>query len=87
MRVCVTRTRLFRHHVQIAYIGRMTRLQQWMTRNAKVDSEVARAVRRSRPQISRIRRGVTAASRVTAQRLEALTGIRWWHFMDAKKKG
>lgn len=64
----------------------MTRLQQWMTRHGKRDAEVARAVKRSRPQISRIRRGVTDASGITAHRLEALTGIKWWHFMDGKRK-
>ena len=60
----------------------MTKLQRWMTKNRKLDSEVARAVKRSRPQISRIRRGLTAASHGTAMRLQALTGIKWWHFME-----
>lgn len=63
------------------YLVRMTKLQHWMTKNSKVDADVARAVKRSRPQISRIRRGVTTASHDTARRLETLTGIRWWHFM------
>lgn len=60
----------------------MTKLQKWMDRNGKRDAHVARAIRLSRPQISRIRRGITGASRTTALRLEALTGIKWWHFMD-----
>lgn len=64
----------------------MTRLQQWMTKHDKKDGEVARAVKRSRPQISRIRRGIGTTSPKTAHRLEALTGIRWWNFVDAKGK-
>lgn len=82
--VCVTRTRGFSHHVLNSYIVSMTKLQHWMTKNGKHDAEVARAVKRSRPQISRLRRGKTAASHATAQRLELLTGIRWWHFMAKK---
>lgn len=83
--MCVTRTRQLSHEVLIGYFQHMTKLQLWMKRHGKVDAEVARAVKRSRPQISRIRRGVTAASHDTAQRLEALTGIRWWHFMAKAK--
>jgi len=69
----------------------MTALQQWMTKNGKLDGEVANAVKRSRPQISRIRRGITGASYKTALRLEKLTRIDWWHFMEpgqaAKRRG
>lgn len=65
----------------------MTKLQHWMTKHSKVDSEVARAVKLSRPQISRIRRGITAARPTTAHRLEALTGIKWWHFVTVQKRG
>lgn len=65
----------------------MTKLQQWMTKNGKLDGDVARAVKRSRPQISRLRRGKTGASHGTALRLEALTSIKWWHFMASPKRG
>jgi transcriptional regulator with XRE-family HTH domain len=64
----------------------MSKLQTWMTRNEKHDADVARLVRISRPQVSRIRRGVHAASEKTARRLETLTGIKWWHFMTIEKK-
>lgn len=84
--VCVTRTRPFSHHVLNSYIRCMTKLQLWMTKHGKVDSEVARAVKRSRPQISRIRRGITATTVTTAKRLEALTGIRFWNFIEASHK-
>lgn len=60
----------------------MTKLQKWMTANERNDADVARAVRRDRSQISRIRRGQTGASYKTALRLEVLTGIKWWHFME-----
>lgn len=63
----------------------MTKLQHWMSKNHKRDSDVARAVKRSRPQISRIRRGITAASHTTAIRLELLTGIKWHHFTQPPK--
>lgn len=62
----------------------MTKLQLWMTKHGKIDAEVARAVKRTRPQISRIRRGITGTTATTAKRLEALTGIKWFHFMDRK---
>lgn len=66
----------------------MTKLQHWMTKHQKLDSDVARAVKRSRPQISRIRRGLCAASHTTAIRLELLTGVKWYHFtQSAKTKG
>lgn len=85
-KVCVSRTARLSHHVRNPYINRMTRLQQWMTKNRKLDAEVARAVKRSRPQISRIRRGITAASVPTAHRLETLTGVKWWHFVAGEKR-
>jgi transcriptional regulator with XRE-family HTH domain len=59
----------------------MTKLQRWMHQHNKVDAEVAKAVKCSRPHISRVRRGVYGASPATAKRLEALTGIKWWHFV------
>lgn len=64
----------------------MTKLQQWMTKNGKRDGDVARAVRLSRPQISRLRRGLTGAKKASAVRLQALTGIKWWHFVDAPNR-
>lgn len=69
------------------YIRCMTKLQQWMTKHEQDDAAVARAVRLSRPQISRIRRGLHATRRTTADRLEKLTGIRWWHFMEIRPTG
>jgi len=60
----------------------MTKLQSWMTKNGKIDREIAQAVKVSRPQISRIRRGKIGASYKTAIRLEALTKIKWWNFVE-----
>lgn len=60
----------------------MTKLQRWMTKNNKCDAAVGRAIKRHRSHVGRLRRGKTAASHTTALRLEALTGIRWWNFMD-----
>lgn len=60
----------------------MNKLQQWMTKTANSDDAVARAVKRHRSQISRIRRGESTASLITAKRLEKLTGISWHHFFD-----
>lgn len=60
----------------------MQSLQRWMDRNKKVDADVADAVRISRPHVSRIRRGLTAASPEIARRLEALTGIKWFYFIE-----
>lgn len=86
IRVCVSCTARLSHGVRNAYFWPMTKLQHWMTKNQKLDSEVARVVKLSRPQISRIRRGVTAAGPLTAQKLEQLTGIKWWHFVIAQKR-
>lgn len=61
----------------------MTKLQRWMNQHNKVDAEVARAIKVSRPHISRVRRGITGASPGTAKQLEKLTGIKWWHFVGA----
>jgi transcriptional regulator with XRE-family HTH domain len=63
----------------------MRKLQQWMDRHKKKDEDVARAIRISRPQVSRIRRGITTASAITAHRLEALTGIKWFHFIERER--
>lgn len=63
----------------------MSKLQNWMTKNAKDDGDVAQAVKFSRPQISRIRRGKNAASPRLARALEKLTGIRWWNFVVKAK--
>lgn len=62
----------------------MTKLQAWMTKHDKWDADVARTVKRSRTQISRIRRGIVGASPTTARRLEALTKIKWWAFIGGK---
>lgn len=62
----------------------MTKLQAWMTKHDKRDADVARTVKRSRTQISRIRRGIVGASPATARRLETLTGIKWWAFIGGK---
>lgn len=59
----------------------MTKLQQWMDKNGLDDGALAKLVKRSRPQISRIRRGVVGASVATARALERVTGIKWWHFV------
>jgi len=64
----------------------MTSLQQLMDKHGIADAEVARAVNRSRCQISRLRRGVTVASHETALKLEALTGIPWWKFVDLRQR-
>lgn len=64
------------------YTKRMTKLQRWMTANQKDDAAMSRLVRLDRSQISRIRRGVTGASRATAIKLQLITGIRWWHFIE-----
>lgn len=63
----------------------MTKLQLWMNKNCMDDAAVARHIKLSRPQVSRIRRGLCAAKVDSAKRLEALTGIKWHTFMDAKK--
>lgn len=84
--MCITRTPHLSHGVQDSYIGCMSKLQTWMNKNGQVDADVARSTRLSRPQISRIRRGIHTASEKTARRLEALTGIKWWHFMTIEKK-
>lgn len=63
----------------------MTQLQRWMDKHDKLDGDVARLVKRSRSQISRIRRGVTGASPKTAKRLDALTGIRWFNFIEGRR--
>jgi len=56
-------------------------LQAWMTKHKMRDHQVARLVKRSRVQISRIRRGKTYTSVPTAMRLQKLTGIAWWNFI------
>lgn len=63
-------------------MARMTKLQKWMTANDRNDAAVGRAIKLDRSQVSRIRRGETGTSQKTALRLETLTGIKWWHFMD-----
>lgn len=63
-------------------MARMTKLQKWMTANERSDADVGRVIKLDRSQISRIRRGETGTSHKTALRLELLTGIKWWHFMD-----
>jgi transcriptional regulator with XRE-family HTH domain len=60
----------------------MMELQTWMDRHGKRDHQVAAAISISRPQVSRIRRGLTTASPDTAHKLEALTGIKWFHFLE-----
>jgi transcriptional regulator with XRE-family HTH domain len=60
----------------------MRKLQQWMDRNHKRDGDVAKAIRVSRPQVNRIRRGITTASPPTARKLEKLTGIKWFYFVE-----
>lgn len=57
-----------------------------MARKGQVDSQVAKAIGLSRPQVSRLRRGVTVASPATAHRLEKLTGIRWYVFIEKNKR-
>jgi plasmid maintenance system antidote protein VapI len=59
----------------------MTQLQRWMTKHSKGDAEVAATIKRSRSQISRLRRGITGASVNTALKLQGLTGIAWHHFV------
>lgn len=80
--LCVTDTLDLSHAVPKSHIGRMTILQRWMTKNGKRDDDVARAIKRDRSQISRIRRGVTGCSRGTAMKLQLLTSIRWHKFME-----
>lgn len=62
----------------------MTKLATWMKKNSVDDSDVARAVKRSRVQINRIRRGYSA-SVPTAMALEKHTGIKWWHFVKGAR--
>lgn len=59
----------------------MRSLQNWMRKNRKLDDDVARAINLSRSQVSRIRRGKSICTIDTAQKLEKLTGIRWFRFL------
>jgi transcriptional regulator with XRE-family HTH domain len=57
------------------------RLQIWMRKNALRDDDVARKIKVSRVQISRIRRGINGASVETAMKLQELTRIKWHNFI------
>jgi predicted DNA-binding transcriptional regulator AlpA len=67
-----------------------TPLQRWMSDGGLRDGDVAKLTGLSRPQVSRIRRGVLGASVPAAKRLETLTGLRYWKFLrqdDGRNKG
>lgn len=65
----------------------MDQLQAWMAARSENDHTLAPRVGVSRVQISRIRRGVTGASKPTAMRLQEVTGIPWYRFIDPKADG
>lgn len=60
----------------------MTNLQIWMMKEGVRDGDVARKIKLSRSQISRIRRGETGATHDTALKLAKLTGLDWWQFVQ-----
>lgn len=60
----------------------MHNLQEWMTENKESDETLAAKLAISRVQVSRIRRGINGASKATAQRIEALTGLPWHSFIE-----
>lgn len=68
----------------------MQKLQAWMDKKGWCDNDVAEALRGSRKisrvQVSRIRRGITGTSVLTAKALAALTGIRWSAFVEVPAK-
>ena len=64
-------------HIQV-----MTRLDRWMTDNEWDDAKMAEAIGRDRSQVSRIRRGLSGASKDTALKLATITGIAWHHFIE-----
>lgn len=56
-------------------------LSAWMRATGNTDQTIAAAVGISRVQANRIRRRVSGATKVTALRLQALTGIPWGTFI------
>lgn len=62
----------------------MQRLQQWMKDKGERDETLGPKVGVSRVQMSRIRRSINGASKTTALKLEELTGIPWYEFIDLK---
>lgn len=59
-----------------------TLLQQWMDAHSETDGTLADKLSISRAHISRIRRGVYGASKETALKIEAATGIAWHTFIE-----
>jgi transcriptional regulator with XRE-family HTH domain len=64
------------------YIAVMSRLQKWMEKTGETDLSLSQKLGISRVQVSRIRRGVNGASKATAQKIHALTGIPWPTFIE-----
>lgn len=69
--------------VHLVHIGPMTRLSDWMDAKGIKDEALAEKAKGavSRTQISRIRRGLSGASKKTAHKLEKITGIPWHEFI------
>ena len=59
------------------------KLQEWMDKRDLVDADVSAITKVSRPEISRIRRGLCRASVPTAKALHKLTGIPWPELVEA----
>jgi transcriptional regulator with XRE-family HTH domain len=55
-----------------------------MKRQELKDKAVAERTGLSRPTISRIRRGKQIPARDAAVKLQALTGIAWWKFIEVE---
>lgn len=72
--------------VHLVHIGPMNELQEWMQSKHLKDKDLAKLTQGaiSRSQISRIRRGQSSASPVKAMALEAVTGIPWHAFVNAR---
>jgi transcriptional regulator with XRE-family HTH domain len=69
--------------VHLVHIATMTQLAEWMKSKGLGDAELAEKAKGdiSRSQISRIRRGISGASKDTAYKLEKITGIPWHEFI------
>ena len=63
-------------------IENMNALARWMEDRGWDDVRLAAAVDLDRSQISRLRRGKSAASHETARRLQKITGVAWHAFLD-----
>lgn len=59
-----------------------TMLQEWMDTHSETDGTLADKLNISRAHVSRLRRGKYGASKETALKLEAETGIAWHTFIE-----